>query len=134
VSHYNALDRDLYMRIALELYLKRLVVGGMNKVFEIGRVFRNEGLSFKHNPEYTLLESYEAYADYNDVMSMVEQMVAKVAMDVLGTTKVTYDGKEIELAPPWKRLDLRTAIKDESGVDFEDYPDGAALANKLREM
>ena len=134
ITHHNALDRDLYLRIALELSLKRLVVGGMNKVYEIGRVFRNEGLSFKHNPEYTLLESYEAYADYQDVMEMVEQMVSSVAMEVLGTTKVNYDGKEIDLKAPWKRLDLRQAIKDTSGVDFEDYPEGAALGNKLREM
>ncbi|HEY8645257.1 MAG TPA: lysine--tRNA ligase [Gaiellaceae bacterium] len=106
ITHHHALDQDLYLRVATELYLKRLIVGGLEKVYEIGRVFRNEGVSYKHNPEFTMLEWYEAYADYQDTMTRFEQLVEAVALDVLGTTKVTYRGHEIDLKAPWKRVKL----------------------------
>lgn len=103
ITHHNALDRDLFMRIALELHLKRLVIGGIEKVYEIGRVFRNEGVSTRHNPEFTMMELYEAYADYKDIMKLTEEMVAYIAEKVNGTMKVTYNGEEIDLTPEWKR-------------------------------
>jgi len=127
VTYHNALDRQLYLRIALELHLKRLVVGGFDKVYEIGRVFRNEGVSTKYNPEFTMLESYEAYADYSDLMAMVEEMVSTVAGEVLGTTRVPYGDAEIEFAAPWPRIPLRDAILDRSGVDFEAHRDVESL-------
>jgi len=118
-TYHNALDQDLYLRIATELYLKRLIVGGFDKVYEIGRVFRNEGISTKHNPEFTTLESYEAYADYNDVMGMVEDMVSCIAREVLGTTTVTYRGHSFDLSPPWNRVSLHQALFDACGIDME---------------
>jgi lysyl-tRNA synthetase class 2 len=133
-THHEALDEDLYLRIALELYLKRLVVGGFDKVFEIGRVFRNEGISTKHNPEFTMLEAYEAYADYNDMMKLVEDMIYHVATTVVGTTKVNFGGELIELAPPWRRLSLREAVKEKSGIDFEDYPDADSLRQRMEAL
>ena len=117
VTHHNALDRDLYLRIASELYLKRLIVGGLERVYEIGRNFRNEGVSFKHNPEFTVLETYEAYADHEDVMRMTEELVAAAAADALGTTRVAVRGGEVDLAPPWRRLRLGAAIGEACGVD-----------------
>ncbi len=104
VTHHNALDTDLHLRIATELHLKRLVVGGMERVYEIGRVFRNEGVSTQHNPEYTLLEAYQAYADYRDIMELTESMVARAAEEVLGTRKVMYQGQEVDFTPPWQRV------------------------------
>lgn len=133
-SHHNALDLKLYMRIALELHLKRLVVGGFDKVYEVGRIFRNEGISTKHNPEFTMMESQQAYADYNDVMDMVEQLVAHIAEDVLGTLKVTWKGEEVDLKPPWRRATLRDLIREHSGVDFVDYPEREALLAKVQEL
>lgn len=133
-THHRALDRDLYLRIATELYLKRLLVGGIDKVYEIGRVFRNEGIDADHNPEFTLLESYEAYADYNGVMSMVEEMVSSVADSVMGQTTVIFEGQQIDLAPPWRRLDLQDAVAEYSGIRVADYPDAASLAEKMREV
>ncbi|MGD0766259.1 MAG: lysine--tRNA ligase [Dehalococcoidia bacterium] len=121
VTHHEALDRDLYLRIAMELHLKRLIIGGMDKVFEIGRVFRNEGISTRHNPEFTMMESYEAYADYHDVAAMVEELVATVAQETLGTTVVPYEDQTIELSPPWRRLTVRDALKEYAQVDLEDY-------------
>lgn len=118
VTHHNALDIDLYMRIALELHLKRLIVGGMEKVYEIGRVFRNEGISTRHNPEFTMMELYEAYADYHDMMNLTENMIAYIAQEVLGTTKVSYQGTEIDLTPPWPRITMIDAVKKYAGVDF----------------
>jgi lysyl-tRNA synthetase class 2 len=115
VTHHNALDTDLYLRIALELHLKRLVVGGMEKVFEIGRVFRNEGLSPRHNPEFTMLELYQAYADYHDMMDLTEQMVAHVAREVSGSTQLSYAGKSIDLSPPWRRATLLELVAEHSG-------------------
>ncbi|MDY6917340.1 MAG: lysine--tRNA ligase [Chloroflexota bacterium] len=131
VTHHHALDQDLYLRIATELYLKRLIVGGFDKVYEIGRIFRNEGISTKHNPEFTMLESYEAYADYNDAMAMLEEMVSHVAQQVLGTTRVTYGDHAIDFAPPWRRLTLRDAIKERCGIDFLAYDDAQSLRNAM---
>ena len=133
-THHNALDLELYMRIALELHLKRLLVGGFDKVYEVGRIFRNEGISTKHNPEFTMMESQQAYADYNDVMEMIEQLVAYIAQDVLGTLRVPWKGEEIDLAPPWPRHTLRDLIREHSGVDFEEYPEREALLSKVQEL
>jgi lysyl-tRNA synthetase class 2 len=118
-THHNELDQDLYLRIATELYLKRLIVGGLEKVYEIGRVFRNEGVSYKHNPEFTMLEWYEAYADYRDTMNRFEELVETVALATIGTTKVTYRGNEIDLKRPWKRIKFADALA-EHGVWSQD--------------
>ena len=118
ITHHNTLDMTLYMRIAIELHLKRLIVGGLEKVYEIGRVFRNEGVSTRHNPEFTMIELYEAYADYQDIMELTENLVAHVAQEVLGTTTVQYGEYEIDLKPQWKRLHMVDAIKEYTGVDF----------------
>ncbi|HHY95377.1 MAG TPA: lysine--tRNA ligase, partial [Firmicutes bacterium] len=128
-THHNALDLDLYLRIALELYLKRLIVGGLEKVYEIGRVFRNEGISTRHNPEFTILELYQAYADYEDIMVLTEQLIAETAREVLGTTSMSFQGQQIELAPPWPRLCLWDAVRQYAGIEPEEVPDdGAAEA------
>ncbi|MFZ5644926.1 MAG: lysine--tRNA ligase [Bacillota bacterium] len=119
ITHHNTLDMKLYLRIAPELYLKRLLVGGFEKVFEINRSFRNEGISTRHNPEFTMLELYQAYADYNDMMDLTEELFSKVAAEVLGTTTVSYEGVEIDLSPPWKRVPMLEAVKQYSGLDFE---------------
>lgn len=111
ITHHNALDIDLYLRIATELHLKRLIVGGFDKVYELGRVFRNEGISIKHNPEFTTIEIYQAYADYKDMMNLTEELITTVAKEVLGTLKITYQGQEIDLTPPWQRLTMIDAIK-----------------------
>lgn len=134
VTHHHALDQDLYLRIALELYLKRLIVGGFDKVYEIGRVFRNEGISVKHNPEFTMMESYQAYADYNDMMKLVEEMVCYIAKAVVGDTKIRYGSSLINLEPSWKRLSLREAIKELGGLDFEEYPEAGLLRKKMEQM
>ncbi len=133
VTHHNALDQQLYLRIATELYLKRLIIGGFDKVYEIGRVFRNEGIDQDHNPEFTLLESYEAYADYNDIMEMVEQMVSTIAIEVNGSTKVIIGEDVIDFAPPWQRVSLREELEKRSGVDLESYNDDA-LRQKAGEV
>ena len=133
VTHHNALDQQLYLRIATELYLKRLIIGGFDKVYEIGRVFRNEGIDQDHNPEFTLLESYEAYADYNDIMEMVEQMVSTIAIEVNGSTKVAIGDDVIDFAPPWQRVSLREELEKRSGVDLESYNDDA-LRQKAGEV
>ncbi|MCH8989705.1 MAG: lysine--tRNA ligase [Chloroflexi bacterium] len=125
VTHHNALDQRLYLRIATELYLKRLIIGGFDKVYEIGRVFRNEGIDQDHNPEFTLLESYEAYADYNDVMVMVEEMISTLAVEVTGSSKVTSGDNVIDFTPPWQRVSLREEIQKRSGIDLESYDDEA---------
>lgn len=117
-THHNALDMELYMRIAIELHLKRLIVGGLEKVYEIGRVFRNEGISTRHNPEFTMIELYEAYADFNDIMDLTENMIAHIAKEVLGSTTVQYGDNEINLEPKWTRLHMVDAIKEYVGVDF----------------
>ncbi|KFN03122.1 lysine--tRNA ligase [Bacillus clarus] len=118
ITHHNALDMELYMRIAIELHLKRLIVGGLEKVYEIGRVFRNEGVSTRHNPEFTMIELYEAYADYQDIMKLTENMIAHIAKQVLGTTTIQYGDYEINLEPEWTRLHMVDAIKQYSGADF----------------
>ena len=132
-TFHNQLKQELYLRISFELYLKRLLVGGIERVYEIGRDFRNEGVSFKHNPEFTQLEFYAAYWDYNDVMDFTERMVAAVAQDVLGTTEITFQEHSIELAPPWPRLTVREAIKQYAEIDYMEYPDAARLAAAIRE-
>jgi lysyl-tRNA synthetase class 2 len=119
ITHHNTLDIDLYMRIAPELYLKRLIVGGLEKVYEMGRMFRNEGMSIKHNPEFTMMEVYEAYTDYRGMMELTENLISTVANEVLGTTKISYQGQEIDLTPPWTRLTMREAVLKYSGVDFD---------------
>jgi len=126
-THHHALDQDFYLRIAPELHLKRLLIGGFERVYELGRIFRNEGVSTKHNPEFTMLESYEAYADYNDIMRMVEEMVSEISQRVLGTSQVKFGDETIDLKPPWPRLELHQAISKYSGIDFEDYPDARSL-------
>ncbi|MFC0525625.1 lysine--tRNA ligase [Pontibacillus salicampi] len=118
ITHHNALDMPLYMRIAIELHLKRLIVGGMEKVYEIGRVFRNEGVSTRHNPEFTMLELYEAYADFHDIMTLTENVIAHIAKDVLGSTKVQYGEYEVDLEPEWKRVHMADIVKEYTGVDF----------------
>ena len=125
ITHHNTLDMTLYMRIALELHLKRLLVGGIERVYEIGRVFRNEGMSVRHNPEFTLLELYQAYGDLSDMMSIAENMIGEVATKVLGTTKVTYQETEIDFKPPWNRISMVDAVKKYSGVDFSTLKDDA---------
>ena len=134
ISYHNALDMQVYMRIAPELYLKRLIVGGMDRVYELGRVFRNEGIDNRHNPEFTSVEIYQAFADYRDMMDLTEEVVVKTAMKVLGTTKITYEGVEIELASPWKRLSMIDAVKEYSGKDLTnvtDLEEARAMAKEL---
>lgn len=120
ITHHNTLDIDMYLRIANELYLKRLIVGGFDRVYEIGRMFRNEGMDATHNPEYTAMELYQAYGDYEDMMEITENMVEHVAKKVKGTTVVEFDGEEIELKAPWKRIPMIEAVKEYSGVDFNE--------------
>jgi len=133
-THHHALDQDFYLRIALELHLKRLIIGGLDKVYELGRIFRNEGISTKHNPEFTMLESYEAYADYRDVMKMLEEMVAKVCQQVLGTHRVKFGDEIISFKPPWPQLSLREAIKKHSGIDFRQFPDADSLRAEMLKL
>lgn len=118
ITHHNTLDMDMYLRIANELYLKRLIVGGFDKVYEMGRMFRNEGMDIKHNPEFTNIELYSAYEDYNDMMDITEEIISTVAKKVLGTTKINYQGTEIDLTPSWKRISMIDSIKEVTGVDF----------------
>ena len=122
------------MRIATELHLKRLIIGGLDKVYEIGRIFRNEGISTKHNPEFTMLECYEAYSDYHDVMNLVEEMISTVAQEVLGATKVSFGSTALELSAPWQRITLRDAIKDRCGIDFEQHLDEDSLRRQMEAM
>jgi lysyl-tRNA synthetase class 2 len=132
-TYHNALDRRLYLRIAIELYLKRLIIGGLDKVYEIGRNFRNEGIDRTHNPEFTMLESYQAYADYQQVMAMAEEMIAAAASDVLGTTRLSFKGQEVELKPPWRRVPLLEAIYEYASVDVEKHPTREGLAAAARD-
>ncbi|MGQ9675037.1 MAG: lysine--tRNA ligase [Chloroflexota bacterium] len=132
-TYYNVLERQMFLRIATELYLKRLIIGGLDKVYEIGKNFRNEGLSTKHNPEFTVMESYEAYADYNDIMVLVEEMVAFVARKTLATMEIEYQGQRIDLTPPWRRITLRQSIIEYAGIDFEEHPDQASLCRRMSE-
>jgi lysyl-tRNA synthetase class 2 len=118
-THHNALDMELFLRIAPELYLKRLTVGGFERVFELARVFRNEGLSTRHNPEFTMLELYQAYGDYHDVMALTEELVAHLAMELHGTTKLTYDGRDLDLTPPWRRATLTELVEEHAGIHLD---------------
>ena len=134
ISYHNALDMQVYMRIAPELYLKRLIVGGMDRVYEMGRVFRNEGIDNRHNPEFTSVEIYQAFADYRDMMDLTEEVVVKTAEKVLGTTTINYEGTTIELASPWKRMSMIEAVKEYSGKDFAnvtDLEEARAIAKEL---
>src|SRR6266699_200372 len=133
ITHHNALDRDLYLRIAVELYLKRLIVAGFERVYEIGRDFRNEGIDRIHNPEFTMMECYQAYADYNDIMRLVEEMICFIAQEVKGSARITYQGTEIDLTPPWNRIRLLDAIEEFTGIDVDLYPDKERLATAMRE-
>src|SRR5579885_1262422 len=132
VTHHNTLDRDLYLRIAVELYLKRLIIGGIDRVYEIGRDFRNEGIDRSHNPEFTMMECYQAYADYNDMMKLVEEMISYIAQEVKGTQVITYQGPEIDLTPPWPRIPLLDAIAEYTGIDVNRFPDRESLAAEMR--
>jgi lysyl-tRNA synthetase class 2 len=118
VTHHNALDMPLYMRVALELHLKRLMIGGVEKVFEIGRCYRNEGISTRHNPEFTMMELYEAYADFEDIMDLTENLIASITKQVRGTSLITYQGQEIDLSPGWARRSMTDLIKEHVGIDF----------------
>ena len=120
ITHHNTLDLDMFLRIAPELYLKRCIVAGFEKVYELGRTFRNEGMSVRHNPEFTMIELYQAFADYNDMMELTENMIAEVCKKVNGTTKVTYQGTEIDFMPPWRRITMVDAVKEYAGVDFKE--------------
>jgi lysyl-tRNA synthetase class 2 len=131
-TYHNQLHQDLYLRISFELYLKRLLVGMYDRVYEIGRDFRNEGVSFKHNPEFTQLEFYAAYIDYTGVMELVERMVAFAAEQVTGSTVIEYQGQEINLSPPWRRVSLREAIREETGIDYVEHRTADELATAMR--
>jgi lysyl-tRNA synthetase class 2 len=132
ITHHEQLHQDLYLRISFELYLKRLLVGGMERVYEIGRDFRNEGVSFKHNPEFTQLEFYWAYADYEQVMMLTERMLAYVAQEATGSTSVVFRGEAVSLEPPWRRVTLRQAIGQMAGIDLADYPEADSLRAEMR--
>ena len=132
-TYHNSLDQELYLRIALELPLKRLIVGGFERVYELGRIFRNEGISTRHNPEFTMMESYQAYADYQDVMRMVEGLVSSVVMNVTGSYKVPYADTEIDFTPPWRRWNLRQALMETSGIDFTECRSKESLQKILKE-
>lgn len=134
VTHHNQLHRDLYMRIATELYLKRLVVGGLEKVYEIGKVFRNEGVDLNHNPEFTMLECYEALADYNDMMEMVENMIAHISREVLKTTIIAINEEDVDLSKPWPRLSLREQLIEHAGVDFIECGDLDSLKAQMNKL
>ncbi len=132
VTHHNVLDRDLFLRIATELYLKRLIVGGLERVYELGKDFRNEGVSHKHNPEFTMVETYEAYADYRDVMAMLEELVAYAAREAAGSATVPWRGGEIDFGPPWRRADFRDALREASGIDVRERADEGSLRAAMR--
>ncbi len=132
VTHHRALDQDFFLRISLELHLKRLIVGGFDRVYEMSRIFRNEGIDRNHMPEFTMMETYQAYADYNDVARMVEELVSSVALEVLGTTIVTFGAHTLDLAPPWARTTMREALIEHAGIDFEEYRTRDTLLAELQ--
>ena len=134
VTHHNTLDLDMYLRIANELYLKRLIVGGFDKVYEMGRMFRNEGISIKHNPEFTNIELYSAYEDYNDMMDITEEIISTVAKNILGKTKITYQGTDIDLTPRWKRVTMIDAIAEVTGIDFNKIQTDKAAAAAVKSL
>jgi len=131
-TYHNQLHQQLFLRVSFELYLKRLLVGGLDRVYEIGRDFRNEGVSFKHNPEFTQLEFYMAYADYNTVMEITEQMVSQVAQRVLGTMVIEFEGNKIDLTPPWNRMQIRQGLIDHAGIDIQEFPTADALEEVMK--
>src|SRR5579875_1566044 len=133
-THYHSLDQTFYLRIADELYLKRLLVGGFERVYEISKDFRNEGIDGKHSPEFTMLEFYMAYADYNDVMDLTEQMVVDATIHALGEPRIVWEGQAVDLTPPWRRVSLRSALIDETGIDFLEVTDQAELFARAREL
>ncbi len=132
ITYHNTLEMDLYLRIATELHLKRLIVGGFEKVFEMGRIFRNEGVSTKHNPEFTSIELYQAYADYNDMMELTEAIITTAAEEVLGTLNINYQGEEIDLATPWRRVTMHDIVKEKSGLDFDKFKDFETAKNTVK--
>ncbi len=134
ITHHHTLDQDFYLRIALELHLKRLIIGGFDKVYEIGRTFRNEGISTKHNPEFTMLESYQAYTDYNGVMNMLEAMVSGIVRKITGKYKVEFGDNTIDFKPPWQRLELRQTIIKYCGIDFNEFPDTKSLRTEMQNL
>ena len=135
ITHHNTLDMDMFLRIAPELYLKRLMVGGVSEaIFEINRSFRNEGIDTRHNPEFTMMELYQAYVDYNDMMNLIENLVSSVAKDVLGTTKITFQGKEIDLTPPWDRKTMLGSIKEATGIDFMEIYDAKQAVEAAKKL
>lgn len=134
ITHHNTLDIDMYLRIATELYLKRLIVGGFEKVYELGKDFRNEGMDIRHNPEFNMIELYEAYTDYYGMMELAENMIAKVCMDVLGTTKISYQGTEIDFKPPWRRLTMVDAVKEYTDMDFSTVKDDSEAKEIARKF
>ena len=121
ITYHNTLEMDLYLRIATELHLKRLIIGGFEKIFELGRIFRNEGVSTRHNPEFTMIEIYQAYADYFDMMDLAENIIISLAQDILGSLKIVYQGENIDLTPPWRRVTMRKLVLEETGIDFEQF-------------
>jgi lysyl-tRNA synthetase class 2 len=133
ITHHNTLDIDLYLRIAPELFLKRLIVGGLERVYELGRMFRNEGMGVKHNPEFTMMEVYQAYTDYHGMMELAEDLISTVAREVTGTMKVVYQGQEIDLTPPWKRITMQEAVLMYAGVDFSKIADDGEVRAVARE-
>ncbi len=134
ITHHNTLDIDMYLRIATELNLKRLIVGGFDKVYEIGRIFRNEGMDIKHNPEFTSIELYSAYQDLSDMMELTEELITKIAEKVLGTLKITYQGVDIDLTPSWKKVTMIDAIKEVTGIDFNTIKSDEEAQNVLKEL
>ena len=133
ITHHNSLNIEMYLRIALELNLKRLIVGGFDRVYELGRVFRNEGMDIRHNPEFTMLELYAAYQDYHDMMDITEEIFSRTAQEVLGTTKITYQGQEIDLKPGWKRISMIDSIKEVTGIDFNEINTDEEAARLAKE-
>jgi lysyl-tRNA synthetase class 2 len=132
ITHHNTLDLPLYLRIATELHLKRLVVGGFERVYELGRIFRNEGVSTRHNPEFTSVEVYQAYADYNDMMTLTEQLIASVCEQVCGTTRISYQGVEVDLTPSWRRATMHELVQEATGLDFASFKTRAAAVEAMR--
>ena len=132
-TYHNTLEMDLYLRIATELHLKRLIVGGFERVFELGRIFRNEGVSTRHNPEFTSIEVYQAYADYNDMMVLTEELISTVAQEVIGTNKINYQGTEIDLTPPWRRVTMHEVVEEATGVNFARFDDFNAAKSAAKD-
>ena len=133
-THHNALDMELFLRVAPELYLKRLLVGGFDKVFEINRSFRNEGISVKHNPEFTMMELYQAYADYVDMMNITEDLISKLTYELHGTYEIEYEGKKIDLTTPWRRVKMKDIVKEVAGFDFDAVTSDEDAVNKAKEL